>query len=86
MIPKSSTFFLFLDWAFHAFLLIAGISGHICDNCIEQAYEIVQEELKKTGDFDISSLQLIKPAEIKNFLDEYVIGQDQAKKYLSEAV
>ena len=67
-------------------LLIAGISGHICDNCIEQAYEIVQEELKKTGDFDISSLQLIKPAEIKNFLDEYVIGQDQAKKYLSVAV
>ena len=67
-------------------LLIAGISGHICDNCIEQAYEIVQEELKKTGDFDISSLKLIKPAEIKTFLDEYVIGQDQAKKYLSVAV
>jgi len=67
-------------------LLIAGISGHICDNCIEQAYEIVQEELKKTGDFDISSLQLIKPAEIKKFLDGYVIGQDQAKKYLAVAV
>lgn len=67
-------------------LLIAGISGHICDNCIEQAYEIVQEELKKTGDFDISSIQVIKPAEIKEFLDEYVIGQDQAKKYLSVAV
>lgn len=67
-------------------LLIAGISGHICDNCIEQAYDIVQEELKKTGDFDINSIQLIKPSEIKKFLDDYVIGQDQAKKYLSVAV
>jgi ATP-dependent Clp protease ATP-binding subunit ClpX len=67
-------------------LLIAGISGHICDNCIEQAYEIVQEELKKTEDFDINSIQLVKPSEIKKFLDEYVIGQDEAKKYLSVAV
>jgi ATP-dependent Clp protease ATP-binding subunit ClpX len=67
-------------------LLIAGISGHICDNCIEQAYEIVQEELKKQGDFDISSIKLVKPSEIKNFLDLYVIGQDEAKKYLSVAV
>ncbi|MBN1949904.1 MAG: ATP-dependent Clp protease ATP-binding subunit ClpX [Bacteroidales bacterium] len=67
-------------------LLIAGISGHICDNCIEQAYDIVLEELKKTGDFDINSIQLVKPAEIKKFLDQYVIGQDEAKKYLSVAV
>lgn len=67
-------------------LLIAGISGHICDNCIEQAFEIVQEELKKKGDFDINSIQLVKPYEIKKSLDQYVIGQDQAKKYLSVAV
>jgi ATP-dependent Clp protease ATP-binding subunit ClpX len=67
-------------------LLIAGISGHICDNCIEQAYEIVSEELKKQGDFDISSIKLVKPFEIKKFLDQYVIGQDEAKKYLSVAV
>ena len=67
-------------------LLIAGISGHICDNCIEQAYEIIQEELKKSGDFDINSIKLVKPAEIKKFLDLYVIGQDEAKKYLSVAV
>ncbi len=67
-------------------LLIAGISGHICDNCIEQAFEIVQEELKKTDDFDINSIQLVKPAEIKTSLDEYVIGQDEAKKYLAVAV
>ncbi len=67
-------------------LLIAGISGHICDNCIEQAYEIVQEELKKQGNFDISSIKLVKPSEIKKFLDLYVIGQSEAKKYLSVAV
>jgi ATP-dependent Clp protease ATP-binding subunit ClpX len=67
-------------------LLIAGISGHICDNCIEQAYEIVSEELKKQGDFDINSIKLVKPFEIKKFLDLYVIGQDEAKKYLSVAV
>ncbi|MGD2033528.1 MAG: ATP-dependent Clp protease ATP-binding subunit ClpX [Bacteroidales bacterium] len=67
-------------------LLIAGISGHICDNCIEQAFEIVQEELKKKGDFDINSIRLVKPSEIKNSLDQYVIGQDQAKKYLAVAV
>ena len=67
-------------------LLIAGISGHICDNCIEQAFEIVQEESKKKGDFDINSIQLVKPLEIKDSLDLYVIGQDQAKKYLSVAV
>ena len=67
-------------------LLIAGVSGHICDSCIEQAYEIVQEELKKNGDFDVNEIQLLKPEEIKNFLDTYVIGQDEAKKYLSVAV
>lgn len=67
-------------------LLIAGISGHICDNCIEQAYDIVQEELKKKNDFDINTIKQIKPAEIKKFLDLYVIGQDEAKKFLSVAV
>ncbi|MBN2349276.1 MAG: ATP-dependent Clp protease ATP-binding subunit ClpX [Bacteroidales bacterium] len=67
-------------------LLIAGISGHICDSCIEQAYEIVQEELKKNNEFDVNSIKLLKPKEIKKFLDLYVIGQDEAKKYLSVAV
>lgn len=67
-------------------LLIAGISGHICDNCIEQAYEIVQEELKKSDNFDVNSIQLVKPSEMKKFLDLYIIGQDEAKKYLSVAV
>ena len=67
-------------------LLIAGISGHICDRCIEQAYSIVQEEVKKKNDFNIDEVELLKPVEIKDFLDQYVIGQEEAKKYLSVAV
>jgi len=67
-------------------LLIAGLSGHICDRCIEQAHEIILEELRKKGDFDVTQLQLLKPIEIKNFLDQYVIGQEEAKRYLSVAV
>jgi len=61
-------------------LLIAGISGHICDHCIEQAYNIIQEETKGKSSFDVSQLQLLKPREIKKFLDLYVIGQEEAKK------
>ncbi len=67
-------------------LLIAGVSGHICDSCIMQAYEIVSEELKSTSSFDIGNVKLLKPKEIKAFLDQYVIGQEEAKKYLSVAV
>jgi ATP-dependent Clp protease ATP-binding subunit ClpX len=67
-------------------LLIAGISGHICDSCIDQAYSIVQEELKNRSDLDLKEIQLLKPMEIKAFLDQYVIGQEEAKKYLSVAV
>jgi ATP-dependent Clp protease ATP-binding subunit ClpX len=67
-------------------LLIAGISGHICDRCIEQAYSIVQEELGVHGEFDMGQIKLLKPAEIKSFLDLYVIGQEEAKKYISVAV
>lgn len=67
-------------------LLIAGISGHICDSCIDQAYSIVQEELKNRSDLNLKEIQLLKPTEIKNFLDQYVIGQEEAKKYLSVAV
>jgi ATP-dependent Clp protease ATP-binding subunit ClpX len=67
-------------------LLIAGLEGHICDHCIEQAYAIMSEELgsKKNPAFD--SINLLKPVEIKNFLDQYVIGQETAKKILSVAV
>jgi len=67
-------------------LLIAGLSGHICDRCIEQAHDIVLEELQKKGDFDVNQIELLKPIEIKDFLDQYVIGQEEAKKYLSVAV
>jgi len=67
-------------------LLIAGISGHICDRCIDQAYSIVQEEIGHKGNFDVNQISLLKPAEIKSFLDLYVIGQDEAKRYLSVAV
>jgi ATP-dependent Clp protease ATP-binding subunit ClpX len=67
-------------------LLIAGISGHICDSCIDQAYAIIQEEMKVASDLDLKNLKLLKPTEIKEFLDQYVIGQDAAKKYLSVAV
>ena len=65
-------------------VLIAGITGHICDNCIVQAGEIVKEEIKPSAkDFNIT---VHKPAEIKKHLDEYVIGQEDAKKVLSVAV
>ncbi|GAB4286937.1 MAG: ATP-dependent Clp protease ATP-binding subunit ClpX [Marinilabiliales bacterium] len=67
-------------------LLISGISGHICESCTEQAYEIVKEELKTGTSFNLDEQKLPKPKEIKNFLDQYVIGQDEAKKYLSVAV
>lgn len=67
-------------------LLIAGMDGHICDHCIEQAYAIVEEEFKKDSEFDLNGLKLLKPKEIKEFLDQYVIGQDQAKRILSVAV
>ncbi len=67
-------------------MLIAGISGHICDTCAEQAHNIVDEESKKRNEFDVNKIKLIKPVEIKKFLDQYVIGQDSGKKFLSVAV
>ena len=67
-------------------LLIAGVSGHICDSCIEQAHGILEEEFKKKGGFNVDEITLLKPKEIKLFLDQYVIGQDEAKRFLSVAV
>jgi len=63
--------------------LIAGPSAYICDECIEVCYEIIQEELGEAVDTEIN---LLRPKEIKAFLDDYVIGQEQAKKILSVAV
>jgi ATP-dependent Clp protease ATP-binding subunit ClpX len=67
-------------------LLIAGIDGHICDRCAEQAYSIIQEEVKQDSKFNLDGIQLLKPRQIKEFVDQYVIGQDQAKKIISVAV
>ncbi len=67
-------------------LLIAGIDGHICDRCADQAHSIIREEIKKGNTFDLDGVKLLKPKEIKEFLDQYVIGQDRAKKVLSVAV
>lgn len=79
-------------------MLIAGINAHICDACVEQAHNIVQEELfgnkkKQGGDPAKSKLkgkqwvgETFTPRDIKEHLDQYVIGQDEAKKYLSVAV
>ncbi len=68
-------------------VLIAGITGHICDNCITQAQSIIKEELAQKADKQLeSSLVLQKPEEIKSYLDQYVIGQSDAKRVLSVAV
>jgi ATP-dependent Clp protease ATP-binding subunit ClpX len=69
-------------------MLIAGLSGHICESCITQGYSIVEEEFKagKTDAFKEAPLNILKPIEIKAKLDEYVIGQEDAKKVLSVAV
>ncbi|MBK5284099.1 MAG: ATP-dependent Clp protease ATP-binding subunit ClpX [Bacteroidia bacterium] len=70
-----------------AFVLIAGITGHICDQCIQQAQSILSDELSTKQKTNIQHhLNLHKPSEIKKFLDQYVIGQDDAKKVISVAV
>ena len=67
-------------------ILVAGLEGHICDHCIEQAHTIVNEELGSKSTISFESVNLLKPVEIKAFLDQYVIGQEMAKKIISVAV
>jgi ATP-dependent Clp protease ATP-binding subunit ClpX len=69
-------------------ILIAGQEGHICENCVEHAREIIEQELMTKDERIPSSFKLTvkRPVEIKKFLDEYVIGQDEAKRVLSVAV
>jgi len=70
-------------------ILLTGINGYICNECVERAYEMVNEsnDTQKKGDkFSFSKSELPHPKEIKEFLDQYVIGQDDAKRYLSVSV
>ena len=71
-------------------ILIAGQEGHICENCVEHAEEIIAQELtaknNPAGLGTTGTVHVRKPKEIKQFLDEYVIGQDEAKKILSVGV
>lgn len=67
-------------------LMISGIHAHICDKCIGQAQQILNEELKTTADNESPNFKLIKPIDMKSHLDEFVIGQDEAKKYIAVAV
>lgn len=67
-------------------LLIAGVDGFICDQCARQAFDIVKEEIKTKSTLDLSKIDIKKPKEIKAFLDQYVVGQDEAKKHIAVAV
>lgn len=67
-------------------LMVSGIHAHICDRCITQAQQILTEELKTKNKQSSPKFSLIKPAEMKKFLDQFVVGQDEAKKVISVAV
>ncbi len=67
-------------------LMISGIHAHICDKCIAQAQQILQEEVKTKSSSKDPKFNLIRPIEMKTHLDQYVVGQDEAKKVMSVAV
>ena len=66
--------------------MISGIHAHICDKCISQAQQILNEEMKTKNKSESPNFNLIKPVEMKKYMDEYVVGQDEAKKVISVAV
>ncbi|MBR6092560.1 MAG: ATP-dependent Clp protease ATP-binding subunit ClpX [Bacteroidales bacterium] len=67
-------------------LLLAGVDGYICNDCVDRAHQMLTEEFAHRAQAAIPDFKLLKPLEIKNFLDQYVIGQDAAKRVLSVAV
>jgi len=67
-------------------LMVSGIHAHICNYCIDQAFQILQEEKKTKDTTDKPSFNLVKPKEMKEYLDQYVVGQDEAKKVIAVAV
>ncbi|RLD44839.1 MAG: ATP-dependent Clp protease ATP-binding subunit ClpX [Bacteroidetes bacterium] len=67
-------------------ILISGVDGQICENCIDQAKDILSEEFNNKKASDVKLLELLKPLDIKGKLDDYVIGQDEAKKVIAVAV
>lgn len=67
-------------------VLIAGLEGHICDNCVQQAQLILQEEIVSDKQKEVPDFTLLKPVDIKRHLDQFVIGQEEAKKVISVAV
>ena len=70
-------------------MLLSGIEGHICNNCLQQGYEVVKDELGSSamkGSPTGQQFDLVKPKDLKAYLDQYVIGQEEAKKHLSVAV
>jgi ATP-dependent Clp protease ATP-binding subunit ClpX len=70
-------------------ILLSGIDGHICDTCLQQGYEVVKDEMgaaAKAHKLGNQQFELVKPKDLKAYLDEYVIGQEEAKRHLSVAV
>jgi ATP-dependent Clp protease ATP-binding subunit ClpX len=67
-------------------LMISGIHAHICDKCIEQAHQLLHEDQQSKKNDSKATFTILKPQEIKHFLDQFVVGQDEAKKILSVAV
>ncbi|HPB53669.1 MAG TPA: ClpX C4-type zinc finger protein, partial [Saprospiraceae bacterium] len=72
-----------------AIILIEGLDGHICESCVEKAYDIIEQEIfdkQPSDNLQVSDFAKRTPKEIKEYLDNYVIGQEQAKKTLAVAV
>ena len=68
-------------------MILSGIDGHICDSCIQQGYEVIKDEMGSPATkVSNHQFELVKPKDLKAYLDEYVIGQEEAKRHLSVAV